>query len=77
MAAAANDTEADFYVDGQPTKLGIQRWTGYVGQFYNRVLSQDQNKVVEMKEPYVKNDNIAWFASHCHNNYPMKNEAYQ
>ena len=77
LAAAANDTEADFYVDGQPTKLGIQRWTGYVGQFYNRVLSQDQNKVVEMKEPYVKNDNIAWFASHCHNNYPMKNEAYQ
>lgn len=47
LAAAANDTEADFYVDGQPTKLGIQRWTGYVGQFYNRVLSQDQNKVVE------------------------------
>lgn len=30
-----------------------------------------------MKEPYAKTDNIAWFASHCHNNYPMKNQAYQ
>ena len=77
LAAAANDTRADFYVDGQPTKLGIQRWTGYVGQFYNRILSPDQDKVVEMKEPYTKTDNIAWFASHCHNNYPMKNQAYQ
>jgi len=57
--------------------LGIQRWTGYVGQFYNRILSPDQDKVVEMKEPYAKTDNIAWFASHCHNNYPMKNQAYQ
>jgi len=77
LAAAANDIQADIYVDGQPTKLGIQRWTGYVGQFYNRVLSSDQDKVIEMKEPYVKTDNIAWFASHCHNNYPMKNQAYQ
>lgn len=77
LAAAANDTRADFYVDGQPTALGIQRWTGYVGQFYNRILSPDQDKVVEMKEPYAKTDNIAWFASHCHNNYPMKNQAYQ
>lgn len=77
LAAAANDTRADFYVDGQPTALGIQRWTGYVGQFYNRILSPDQDKVVEMKESYAKTDNIAWFASHCHNNYPMKNQAYQ
>ncbi len=30
-----------------------------------------------MNEPFTKTDNIAWFASHCHNKYPMKNEAYQ
>ena len=77
LAAAENDSWADFVVDGQTVSLGIQRWTGYVGQFYNRVLSADQNKVVEMKAPYAKTDNIAWFASHCHNNYPMKNQAYQ
>lgn len=77
LAAAAGDIKADFIVDGQPTNLAIQRWTGYVGQFYNRVLNLDEDKVLEMKAPFAKTNNIAWFASHCHNNYPMKNEAYQ
>jgi len=30
-----------------------------------------------MQKPYVKTDNIAWFASHIHNGYPSRNEAYQ
>jgi alpha-mannosidase len=77
LAAANNDTKADFVVDGQPTTLTIQKWTGYVGQHYNRILSRDQNSVVEMEKPFAKTDNIAWFASHCHNDYPLKNEAYQ
>ncbi len=77
LAAAANDVKADFYVDGNPINLSIQKWTGFVGQFYNRILSLDQNKVLKMNEPFTKTDNIAWFASHCHNKYPMKNEAYQ
>jgi alpha-mannosidase len=77
LAAANNDTKADFEVDGQPTTLTIQKWTGYVGQHYNRILSRDQNSVVEMEKPFAKTANIAWFASHCHNDYPLKNEAYQ
>lgn len=77
LAAANRDTKADFVVAGQPKTLNIQQWTGYVGQFYNRILSRDRNSVLEMEKPFVKTDNIAWFASHCHNEYPMKNEAYQ
>jgi len=77
LAAASNDTKADFVIDGQSTTLNIQQWTGYVGQHYNRILSRDRNSVVDMEKPYTKTDNIAWFASHCHNEYPMKNEAYQ
>lgn len=77
LAAANNDTQADFVVDGQATSLTIQKWTGYVGQYYNRILSRDQNSVVEMEKPFAKTANIAWFASHCHNDYPLKNEAYQ
>ncbi|HEY6914617.1 MAG TPA: glycoside hydrolase family 38 C-terminal domain-containing protein, partial [Paludibacter sp.] len=77
LATANHDISADFAVDGQTTKLAIQQWTGYVGQYYNRILSRDRNSVVEMEKPFVKTDNIAWFASHCHNEYPMKNEAYQ
>jgi alpha-mannosidase len=30
-----------------------------------------------MEHPYVKADNIAWFTSHVHDDYPSKNEAYQ
>ena len=77
LATGTDDVKADFEVDGQATTLNIQKWTGYVGQFYNRVLSRDQNSVVEMEKPFAKTDNIAWFASHCHNDYPMKNAAYQ
>ena len=77
LAAANEDTRADFTIDGQATPLQIQQWTGKVGQFYNRILSRDQNSVVEMQNPFVKTDNIAWFASHTHSAYPSKNEAYQ
>ncbi|MEA4841150.1 MAG: glycoside hydrolase family 38 C-terminal domain-containing protein [Bacteroidales bacterium] len=77
LAAASEDVKADFVVGDQSTTLHIQKWTGYVGQFYNRILSKDQNSVMEMEIPFAKTDNIAWFASHCHNTYPMKNEAYQ
>jgi alpha-mannosidase len=77
LAAAVRDTKADFVVDGKTSTLDIQQWTGYVGQHYNRILSRDRNSVVDMEKPYTKTDNIAWFASHCHNEYPMKNEAYQ
>ncbi len=53
LAAAANDVKADFYVDGNPINLSIQKWTGFVGQFYNRILSLDQNKVLKMNEPFT------------------------
>lgn len=77
LAVASNDTGADFTVDGQTIKLNIQQWNGYVGQSYNRILSRDQNNVAEMKKPFAKTDNIAWYASHTHSEYPMKNETYQ
>lgn len=77
LASADQDVKADFLVDGLPIELNIQRWTGYVGQFYNRILSRDQDFVEEMEKPFAKTENIAWFASHCHNNYPMKNLPYQ
>jgi len=77
LAAANEDTQADFSVDGQPKSLHIQQWTGKVCQFYNRILSSDRNSVVKMQNPYAKTDNIAWFASHTHNGYPSRNEAYQ
>jgi len=77
LAAASDDTVGDFSVDGQVITLPIQKWTGFVGQFYNRVLSRDNLSVLEMEEPFSKMDNIAWYASHIHKGYTSHNLAYQ
>lgn len=77
LAAASDDTVGDFSVDGQITPLPIQKWTGFVGQFYNRVLSRDNLSVLDMEEPFSKKDNIAWYASHIHKGYTSHNLAYQ
>jgi alpha-mannosidase len=77
LAASNGDTEGKFTVDGQVKQLQIQNWGDYVGQFYKRFLSRDNNSVVEMQRPFVKTANIAWFASHRHSGYPSRNEAYQ
>lgn len=76
LAAAFGDTKGEFSVDGKKTSLMIQNFSGYIGQFYNRILSRDQKTVDDMQEPYVKPANVAWFASHSHSKYPMKNVAY-
>jgi len=77
LAAATEDTQGDFIIDGQSSSLNIQQWSGFVGQFYNRLLSRDENSVEVMQNPYSKQSNIAWYASHRHNAYPLRNEAYQ
>lgn len=77
LATASDDVHANFAIDGQTAELNIQQWNGYVGQFYNRLLTRNQENVEVMENSYVKNDNIAWFASHTHSEYPMKNETYQ
>jgi alpha-mannosidase len=77
LAAADDDTEGLFTVGNDTITLPVQSWTGRVGEFYNRILSRDENSVVEMESPFSKTDNIAWFASHVHNAYPSHNQAYQ
>ncbi|MGE5519569.1 MAG: glycosyl hydrolase-related protein, partial [Candidatus Dadabacteria bacterium] len=77
LAAAGNDTKADFLIDNIAYPLQIQRWTGYVGQFYNRQFATDGITVTAINSPYSKQDNIAWFASHSHQAYPSANRAYQ
>ncbi|MCD6354261.1 MAG: alpha-mannosidase, partial [Prolixibacteraceae bacterium] len=66
LATAANETEGVFTVDNQVYPLNIQRWNGDIGQFYNRQFAQDGVTVTGIERPFVKKDNIAWFASHSH-----------
>ncbi len=77
LAAAAGDQKGEFLLGGQPVNLTIQNWTGFIGQFYNRKFAVNNRDVVGVEAPFVKNSNIAWYASHLHQRYPTKNEAYK
>jgi len=77
LAAANNDTKGDFVIDGNTYSLNIQKWTGFIGQFYNRKFALNGVTVTDINSPYSKQDNIAWFASHIHQAYPSMNKAYQ
>jgi alpha-mannosidase len=77
LAAANEDTTGELKIDGQSCTFEVQQATGYVGQFYKRVLTPDNNDVVNIIEPFTKRDDIAWYASHKHIAYPSKNDSYQ
>ena len=77
LAASAGDLKGEFLVGSQPVNLTVQSWTGFIGQFYNRILTPNGKDVLNVKEAFVKNSNIAWYASHLHKRYPTENEAYK
>jgi alpha-mannosidase len=75
LAASTEDTQGSFKIGNQTVNLGIQDWTGFVGQHYSRVLYFNNQKVSSILPAFTKRDNIAWFASHRHT--PEANDAYQ
>ena len=77
LAAANEDIHDTLMIDEQPFKWNIQNASGFIGQFYNREFAQDMSIVTNIKNPFVKRDNIAWYASHKHIAYPSKNDAYK
>lgn len=77
LAAASNDAHADFKIDDKSYPLDIQRWTGFVGQFYARQFALDGVTVTSIDAPFSKQADIAWFASHTHQRYQSDNRAYQ
>lgn len=77
LASATVDVKDNLQIDGVAYPMNVQRGTGYIGQFYNRNLTTDQIMVTSINSPFVKKDNIAWYASHRHLAYPTQNDAYQ
>jgi alpha-mannosidase len=77
LASASGDRNVTFSVDGKNVAMNIQSGNGFVGQFYNRIFALDKETVTSITEPFSKHSNIAWFASHRHDPYPSKNDAYQ
>lgn len=76
LAAATGETSGIFTVNGKSANLNIANWTGFIGQHYDRQFGLDGATVISVKEPYLKHDNIAWFASHYHFGYPTRNQPY-
>jgi hypothetical protein len=75
LAAATHDTTGELSIGKQKIHVGFQAWTGYIGQHYGRKLTNHDTKVTEITPAFLKGDNIAWYASHCHS--PKGNAAYQ
>jgi len=77
LASANYAQKAAFRLGDQTLPLNIQSGTGYFGQFYNRRFAEDKVTVTRIDKPFLKDANIAWFASHGHYAYPSRNDAYQ
>jgi alpha-mannosidase len=87
-AAADGDQKATFRVGEKPVELTVENWTGYVGQWDNRIWHPGEVTVrgqkrmdpyaemVRIEPGYIKRAPIAWFASH-HHNADGANQAYQ
>ncbi|MDX2110568.1 MAG: glycoside hydrolase family 38 C-terminal domain-containing protein [Verrucomicrobiota bacterium] len=73
-ASTGGDTDAEFTIDGTATKLRIQDWNGYIGQWDNRVFKGDvltltysvDNELDRLDAGYIKRAPVAWYSSHRH-----------
>ncbi len=76
LAAANEDTEGTFLMDNEPVTVGIQSYTGFIGQWFT-LKYDDHSRRGEPKilDPFIKRDNIAWVGTHRHS-YTGINEAY-
>ena len=83
LAAATEDTEGTFSVGDNSVTLGIQYYSGFIGQWnslkFNRVMNEElyekDFKIVGETPAYLKEDNIAWVGTHRHR-ADGTNEAY-
>ena len=76
LAAATEETSGIFNINGKKVEIPVAKWFGFTGQHYVRQFELDGHTVRNVKEPFVKTDNIAWFASHYHFGYPTQNVPY-
>jgi alpha-mannosidase len=84
LAAATDETCGIFRFGDREVKVTVQPWTGFVGQYDNRIWDRQFTKmefkcdgqVIGIKTGYIKRDTIAWFCTHRHQQ-TNGNEAYQ
>jgi alpha-mannosidase len=72
--AVQGDADGVFKVDDHATPLHIQDWSGFIGQWDNRVFQGEvpeltfsiTNPLVRIDPGFIKRDPLAWFCSHRH-----------
>jgi alpha-mannosidase len=72
--AVHGDTEGMFKVDGRAMPLRVEDWSGYIGQWDNRVFQGEvpaltysvTNQLDHLNAGFIKRDPLAWFCSHRH-----------
>ncbi|WP_263377880.1 alpha-mannosidase [Granulicella paludicola] len=79
-ASSSGDQSAEFEAGDRKTKLNIENWGGFVGQWDERVwssadTSQGYGEMVGLKPGFIKRADLAWYSSH-HHNAAGKNVAY-
>jgi alpha-mannosidase len=84
LAAADGDIDSRLEIGERSVPWRVQSWTGFIGQWDDRVFDRPfeevdykcEGKVVGFNTGYIKRDAIAWFSTHRHD--PRKgNEAYR
>jgi alpha-mannosidase len=71
-ASTKGDVPAEFTVNGKATKLSIQDWSGYIGQWDARIWVGPMlaltynwgNKFVGLDAGYIKRDTVAFYSDH-------------
>jgi len=72
--AVQGDTDGIFTVDGRAISLRIEDWSGYIGQWDNRVFRDEippitysvTSPLERLDAGFIKRDPLAWFCSHRH-----------
>lgn len=72
LAAAEHDVKSTIKVDGKSQAWGVQSWTGYIGQWDNRLWPGNtsdpayrwEDEPTGLVPGFIKPDNVAWYASH-------------
>ncbi|ARN57411.1 Mannosylglycerate hydrolase [Sedimentisphaera salicampi] len=76
LAAAEEDTSSSIKIAGESRPFSVQKWTGFIGQWDNRVWHPEIPNVVSgIEKGYIKRDTLAWFCTHRHDS-AGENEAY-
>ncbi len=75
LVASIKRTDAKFITGKSATNLTIPSWTGFIGQYDNRVWDSSGKQVIDITPGYIQRDPVAWFCTHRHS--PAGNDAYQ